>query len=129
MKSMSTTQLIQPAKRSRRRSTPSEAECCGEASIAPSQMEDGRLVAMADRLKALADPTRLRMLELLVAQPGELCVCDITSQFEQRQPTISHHLRILRDAGLIRGEKRGVWSYYQATEAGIQSMSALRTFA
>ena len=92
-------------------------------------MKDERLVAMADRLKALADPTRLRMLELLVAQPGELCVCDITSQFEQRQPTISHHLRILRDAGLIRGEKRGVWSYYQATEAGVQSMSALRTFA
>lgn len=129
MKSMSTTQPNQPSKRSRRRSTPSEAECCGETPIAPSQMEDGRLLVMADRLKALADPTRLRMLELLVAQPGELCVCDITSQFEQRQPTISHHLRILRDAGLIRGEKRGVWSYYQATESGAQSMSALRAFA
>ncbi len=129
MKSMSTTQPSQPAQRSRRHSTPSDVACCVAAPIAQPQIEDARLVAMVDRLKALADPTRLRMLELLVAQPGELCVCDITSQFEQRQPTISHHLRILRDAGLIRGEKRGVWSYYQATEAGIQSMSTLRTFA
>ncbi|HEX8981669.1 MAG TPA: metalloregulator ArsR/SmtB family transcription factor [Ktedonobacterales bacterium] len=126
---MSTTKPIQPAQRSRRQITPSDAACCGETPIAQPQIEEGRLVTMVDRLKALADPTRLRMLELLVAQPGELCVCDITSQFEQRQPTISHHLRILRDAGLIRGEKRGVWSYYQATEAGIQSMSTLRSFA
>jgi ArsR family transcriptional regulator len=73
---------------------------------------------LTDRLKALADPTRLRMLDLLAQQPQPLCVCDITSQFDLRQPTISHHLRILREAQLIAGERRGVWSYYAATDTG-----------
>lgn len=84
------------------------------------------LTTLADRLKALADPTRLRMLELLDEQPASLCVCDITREFAQRQPTISHHLRILRDAGLIRSEKRGVWSYYWATAEGKRSLSIVR---
>jgi ArsR family transcriptional regulator len=84
---------------------------------------------LSDRLKALADPTRLRMLDLLTEQPQALCVCDITSQFHLRQPTISHHLRILREAGLISGEKRGVWSYYWATDAGKRTLSVIRTLA
>ena len=71
--------------------------------------------ALADTLKALGDPTRLRMLDLLAQQPEPLCVCDITPQFAQNQPTISHHLRILREAGLIETEKRGIWAYYWAT--------------
>lgn len=82
---------------------------------------------LADRLKALADSTRLRMLELLVEQAQPLCVCEITTQFDQRQPTISHHLRLLRQAGLIASEKRGVWRYYWATEAGKRSMSVVKT--
>jgi ArsR family transcriptional regulator len=61
-----------------------------------------------------------------VQQDDPLCVCDLTTQFEQRQPTISHHLRILREAGLIVGEKRGTWSYYAATEAGRRSVSIVR---
>ena len=62
---------------------------------------------------ALADPTRVCILNLLVqAQGGEVCVCDITDSFTLGQPTISHHLRILREAGLITGDKRGKWVYY-----------------
>lgn len=92
-------------------------------------MTDDSIDTLAGQLKALADPTRLRMLTLLAAQPTALCVCDITSQFDQRQPTISHHLRILREAGLISGEKRGVWSYYWATAAGERSLSIVRMLA
>lgn len=101
--------------------------CCepGEP-LPPSALDAIRSATLADRLKALADPTRLRMLDMLVEQPQRLCVCEITAQFDQRQPTISHHLRILRQAGLIEGEKRGVWSYYWATEAGKRSVSVLK---
>lgn len=80
------------------------------------------------RLKVLADPTRLRMLDLLAQQAGPLCVCDITDQFDQNQPTISHHLKPLREAGLIDCEKRGIWVFYWATNEGrrvLQAVSAL----
>jgi ArsR family transcriptional regulator len=80
---------------------------------------------LAERLKALGDPTRLRMLDLLVHQPEPLCVCDITSQFPQNQPTISHHLRLLREAGLVDCEKRGIWGYYWATEDGRRLLAAV----
>ena len=103
------------------------AEPCCETAVAPPELDLVRSDALADRLKALADPTRLRMLDLLVAQHGPLCVCEITDQFAQQQPTISHHLRILRQASLIAGEKRGVWSYYWVTEAGRRSVSLLKT--
>ena len=65
------------------------------------------------------------MLDLLVEQAEPLCVCDLTVQFTQNQPTISHHLRILREAGLIDTEKRGIWAYYWATDAGKRTLSAV----
>jgi len=98
--------------------------CCGGAT--PPSLGADDATALADRLRALADPTRLRMLDLLAEQPKELCVCDITSQFDLHQPTISHHLRILREAGLVATEKRGVWSFWWATEAGRRSLSLVR---
>lgn len=101
-------------------------EPCCAAVVAPS-MSEARTAAIATRLKAMADPTRLRLLDLLVQQPEPLCVCDLTAQFPQNQPTISHHLRILRQAGLIDTEKRGIWAYYWATGAGTSSLSALGT--
>jgi ArsR family transcriptional regulator len=88
-------------------------------------MTEMRTAALAAQLKAVADPTRLRMLDLLAQQPDPLCVCDLTEQFAQNQPTISHHLRILRQAGLIDTEKRGIWAYYWATNAGRSTLSAL----
>lgn len=106
--------------------TSSAATCRGEAA-APITLDSARATTLASRLKALADPTRLRMLDLLTAQPQPLCVCDITRQFRLRQPTISHHLRVLREARLISGEKRGVWSYYWATDEGKRDLALLRT--
>jgi DNA-binding transcriptional ArsR family regulator len=90
-------------------------------------LDSRRANTLADRLKALADPTRLRMLDLLAQQPEPLCVCEITPQFPQNQPTISHHLKLLREAGLIQGEKRGVWSYYRATALGKEWLSLMKT--
>lgn len=90
--------------------------CCVPAR-APC-LSDTQVATLAERLKAVGDPTRLRMLDLLVQQDAPLCVCDITAQFQQNQPTVSHHLKLLRQAGLIDTEKRGIWSYYSATEAG-----------
>ena len=81
--------------------------------------------ALADLLKALADPTRLRMLDLLAQRNAPLCVCEITEQFPQNQPTISHHLRILREAGLAACEKRGVWAYHWATDAGRRAIAVV----
>ena len=97
--------------------------CCAPA--APPSLSQARTAALADRLKALGDPTRLRMLDLLAQQVQPLCVCDITDQFPQNQPTISHHLKLLRQAGLIACERRGIWAYYWATEAGRTSLAAL----
>ena len=82
---------------------------------------------MTDRLKALADETRLRVLDLLIQHGEALCVCDITAQFNLRQPTISHHLRLLREAALIRAEKHGTWMYYSATDEGKRCMSLARS--
>jgi ArsR family transcriptional regulator len=82
---------------------------------------------LAERLKALADPTRLGLLDLLVQQSVPVCVCDLTPHFSQNQPTISHHLKLLREAGLIEGERQGIWSYYWATAAGRRWLAALLT--
>jgi ArsR family transcriptional regulator len=69
-------------------------------------------VGQARLLKALADPTRLRILSLLGRHEGEVCVFEIVESFTLEQPTISHHLRILRDAGLVDCRKKGLWAYY-----------------
>ena len=99
--------------------------CCAPAE-APS-LSQKQTTALANRLKALGDSTRLRILDLLVQQQEPLCVCDITPQFRQNQPTISHHLKLLREAGLIDTEKQGIWAYYWATDEGRRTLSAVRT--
>jgi ArsR family transcriptional regulator len=88
-------------------------------------MSEAQTARLADRFRALADPTRLRMLDLLAQQREPLCVCDITAQFTQNQPTVSHHLRLLRESGLIETEKRGIWSYYWTTDAGRSTLFRL----
>ncbi len=79
--------------------------------FAPTLTEDDA-VGQARLLKALADPTRLRILSLLSRHEGEVCVFEIVESFTLEQPTISHHLRILRDAGLVDCRKKGLWAYY-----------------
>jgi ArsR family transcriptional regulator, arsenate/arsenite/antimonite-responsive transcriptional repressor len=79
---------------------------------------------VAALLKALADPVRLRLMSLIAAA-DEACVCDLTSTFTVSQPTISHHLRILREAGLVEAERRGTWVYYRARRDGLDAIGGL----
>jgi ArsR family transcriptional regulator len=78
----------------------------------PLDAADAELLARA--LKTIADPARLRLLSLIQAQPdGEACVCHLTEPLGLSQPTVSHHLKVLRDAGLVARERRGSWAYYR----------------
>ncbi len=74
-------------------------------------MSPGAAADLALSFKALADPTRVSIVNRLAA--GDCCVCDLTAVFELSQPTVSHHLRILRDAGLVEVERRGTWAHYR----------------
>jgi ArsR family transcriptional regulator len=75
-------------------------------------------------LKALADPTRLRLLSLIAAHDGsEACVCDLTDPVGLSQPTVSHHLKVLVDAGLITRDKRGVWAYYAVVPGALEAVT------
>jgi ArsR family transcriptional regulator len=89
--------------------------CCGPDTppISPAAAAQA-----AARFKALADPTRVAIVNRLAGSP-EACVCDLTAAFGLAQPTISHHLRVLREAGLVESTKRGTWSYYRLVPEGI----------
>ncbi|MGC1287343.1 MAG: metalloregulator ArsR/SmtB family transcription factor, partial [Streptosporangiaceae bacterium] len=81
---------------------------------------------VAPLLKALGDPVRLRLMSLVASNPGgEVCVCDLTSAFDLSQPTISHHMKVLHEAGLVDREKRGVWVYYRARAEALAGLGAL----
>ena len=95
------------------------APCC--APDAPLLAEDKR-TALADRLKALADPTRIGIVNRL-AGVEELCVCDLTAAFGLSQPTISHHLRILREAGLVESRRRGTWAFYRLERPAVAELA------
>ena len=74
---------------------------------------------MVAAFRALGDPTRLEIFRLLAAQEAPVCACDVGDGFALSQPTISHHLRILREAGLVTAEKRGVWAWYAPDPRGL----------
>ncbi len=85
--------------------------CCSPVTGSTMSAEDAERTART--LKALADPTRLRLLSIIGAHEGrEACVCDLTEPVGLSQPTVSHHLKVLTEAGFVTREKRGVWAYY-----------------
>jgi ArsR family transcriptional regulator len=84
--------------------------CCQV--VAPA-LPDERAADLARIHRALADPTRIQMVHILVAASGPVCVCDFTAAFDLGQPTISHHLAKLRQAGIVTSHKRGIWAFYQ----------------
>jgi ArsR family transcriptional regulator len=89
---------------------------------APQTREElDRLLAM---FKALADGTRLQIFRLIAAQREPICACEIVDRFEVSQPTIAHHTKILREAGLITVSRRGIWAYYQVDQDGLASLDA-----
>jgi ArsR family transcriptional regulator len=94
------------------------ALCCGPETPPLSEPERD---ALAARFKALADPTRVAIVNVLSAA-DEVCVCSLTETFELSQPTISHHLRILREAGLVEASRRGTWAYYRLVPEAIDAL-------
>lgn len=97
--------------------------CCSPASAAAMTAEDADRTART--LKALADPARLRLLSIIAAHDGgEACVCDLTEPLGLAQPTVSHHLRVLTEAGFVTREKRGVWAYYTLVPDAVRQLSA-----
>ncbi|MEU7579773.1 metalloregulator ArsR/SmtB family transcription factor [Streptomyces sp. NPDC041068] len=83
---------------------------------------------LARSLKAVADPTRLQLLSLIASDPaGEACVCDLADTLEFTQPTVSHHLKILVDAGLLTREKRGTWAWYAIVPERLRTVGNLLT--
>lgn len=81
---------------------------------------------LAVKLKALSDPVRLRLMSAVAGREGrEACVCDLSAGIDLAQPTISHHLKVLRSAGLLKSERRGSWVYYRIVGAALQQLSQL----
>jgi ArsR family transcriptional regulator, arsenate/arsenite/antimonite-responsive transcriptional repressor len=92
--------------------------CCGPETQPLTELERDELAA---RFKALADPTRVAIVNSLSAA-DEVCVCNLTATFDLSQPTISHHLRILREAGLVESTRRGTWAYYRLVPESIDAL-------
>ncbi|MCP3803168.1 metalloregulator ArsR/SmtB family transcription factor [Allokutzneria sp. A3M-2-11 16] len=95
-------------------------------SLAREPLTEDRAGELARTFKALADPVRLRLLSLIAShEGGEACVCDLGDAFELTGPTISHHLKVLREAGLVTSERRGTWIYYRASIEVLARLSAV----
>lgn len=105
--------------------TPVQAiACCSPLVREP--ITDEQAEKITPLLKAIADPVRLRLLSLVASHVnGEACVCDLNDAFDLSQPTISHHLKVLHEAGLLDRSKRGVWVYYNLNKAAMSDLSAL----
>jgi ArsR family transcriptional regulator len=100
------------------------ADCC--TPLVDEALTDEAAASLARGFKALGDPVRLRLLSLIASQAGgEACVCELTDAFTLTGPTISHHLRVLREAGLIDCERRGTWVYYWIIPAPLAALSQL----
>jgi ArsR family transcriptional regulator len=103
---------------------PGTAEC--SPPLVGQPLGKSAATSLAQTFRALGDPVRLRLVSLIGAhQGGEVCVCDLTSAFNLTQPTISHHLKVLREAGIIDSERRGTWVYYRLVPAALERMGAL----
>lgn len=100
-----------------------DGECC--ASVTGGALHAGEADRLAQSFKALGDPTRVRLLSLIAAHPDrEACICDLIEPVGLSQPTVSHHMKVLVDAGLVEREQRGRWAFYRIVEATLNQLSA-----
>ena len=100
------------------------AACCSP--ITREAMTQENAIGLASSLRALADPARLRILSMIAAHAdAEACVCDLTESLDLGQPTVSHHLKILVDAGYLTRSKRGTWAYYKLLPGALDSVAGL----
>jgi ArsR family transcriptional regulator len=96
--------------------------CCTPLGVEAMSADQAETVA--NLLKALSDPVRVRLMSMIAAA-DEACVCDLTVPFDVSQPTISHHLKVLRDAGLVDSERRGTWVWYRARREALDAVGEL----
>jgi ArsR family transcriptional regulator len=102
---------------------PNAEACCPSVLTAP--LDHARAVELAKGFAALADPARLRVISLLsAADGGEVCVCDLVEPLGKSQPTVSHHLKVLHDAGLVVGARRGKWVWYSVVSERLADLQA-----
>lgn len=102
------------------------AACC--APITREVISESDAESLARTLKAVADPARLRLISLVAAHDGgEACVCDLTEPLDLAQPTVSHHLKVLVDAGILTRSKRGTWAYYALVPGALDSLAGILT--
>ena len=108
----------------RERAANRAAECC--TSVVGATVDAERAETLARVFKALGDPTRVRLISLIAAHEGaEACVCDLTAPVGLSQPTVSHHLKILTDAGFLSRSKRGTWAFYRLVPGALDSLARL----
>src|ERR1700679_208774 len=107
---------------------PTAAEKCRDTPLLKEPLTAAQASGLATLLKALADPTRLRLVSMVAAhEGGEACVCERTEPLGLTQPTISHHLKVLIDAGILTRDKRGVWAYYALVPGALDAVPAVLT--
>jgi ArsR family transcriptional regulator len=101
---------------------PAGERCC-EPVVYPD-VEREQAARMAKVAKALGDPVRLQLVDVLRKHAGKVCVCELVPLFDLAQPTVSHHLKVLRDAGIVGSERQGLWAYYYVTPAALEGLAA-----
>lgn len=100
--------------------------CCEVAPLVREPLSVTAAAELARTMKALSDPVRLRLLSVVASHTGgEACVCDISIGIDVSQPTVSHHLKVLREAGLLTSERRGSWVYYRVVPEALEQLSEL----
>ena len=101
---------------------PAGEPCCEP--VAYPDLDRRRAERLATIAKALGDPVRLQLVDVLRKHAGEVCVCELVPLFDLSQPTVSHHLKVLRDAGIVGSERRGLWAYYYVIPGPMEELSA-----
>ncbi|MGH3365839.1 MAG: ArsR/SmtB family transcription factor [Nocardioidaceae bacterium] len=101
------------------------AYCC--VPLGQSALADDEARSLATAFKALADPVRIQILDALARSGGEICACDFVDVVVKSQPTVSHHLRLLREAGLVSGERRGTWVWYRLDHERFRQLRSVLT--
>jgi len=99
-------------------------DCCLPSVAPAAELSAGARAGIAAACRALGDSTRLEIFRLIAAQPAPICACDVVGRFDLSQPTVSHHLRVLADAGMVRATRRGVWAYYEPLPLGLALLAA-----
>lgn len=110
--------------------TPKTKRAAGQSCCEPvvyPDVEREQAVRIATVAKALGDPIRLQLIDVLRKHAGKVCVCELVPLFDLSQPTVSHHLKVLRDAGLVDSERHGLWAYYYVIPNALQELSAWLT--